>query len=311
VEEDARNTHHWPGEIPPPPAALNVFLALAVVVAGIGLQVLASRQQHPLAVVGIGVAFSFVYLPLYSLLHEAEHRVLLRNRAINDALGVFLAAFFPGSFTFLRACHLGHHRRNRSDAEMFDLYYPGDSLAKKRVTFYALYLGAFWLTVPLATILLVFWPPLLRSQLVQDAPTAAAMLNGVPRGWVRRIRLECAAVILLHAGLIVGLELTPSTYLILYLLYGLNWSAQQYVTHAGSPRHVQNGAHNLKAHPLYETLLLNFNWHLAHHQHAGVPWIHLPRYDDTSRVRPGYLSAFIRFWRGPRLTHEHPADLSP
>ncbi|MES1206138.1 MAG: hypothetical protein ABUS79_09400 [Pseudomonadota bacterium] len=44
---------------------------------------------------------------------------------------------------------------------------------------------------------------------------------------MRRIRLECAAVILLHAALILGLGLTPSTYLLLYLLYGLNWSAQQ------------------------------------------------------------------------------------
>ncbi|MES1206800.1 MAG: fatty acid desaturase [Pseudomonadota bacterium] len=307
MDEEARGTQ-WPKDIPPPPGLLNAALAIFVVAAGIALQVMGSRQRDALAIVAAGLAFSFVFLPLYSLLHEAEHRVLHRNRRVNDAFGVVLAAFFPGSFTFLRACHLGHHRRNRSDAEMFDLYYPSDSLAKKRVTFYALYLGGFWLTVPLATILLVFRPSLLGSQLVQDAPTAAAMVNGVPASWVRRIRKECAAVILLHTALIAGLHLAPATYALLYFLFGLNWSAQQYVTHAASPRHVQNGAHNLKAHPLYAGLLLNFNWHLAHHQHPGVPWIHLPRYDDKTRVRPGYLGAFIRFWRGPRPTAERPAS---
>ena len=308
MSEEAQRAE-WPEEIPAPASAVNAFLAVAIVAGGVALQCLASRQAARGAwgaTLALGVAFSFLYLPLYSLLHEAEHRAFHRRRRLNDAFGVFLAAFFPGSFTFLRACHLGHHRRNRSDAEMFDLYYPTDSLVKKRAAFYALYLGGFWLTVPIATVLLVVWPRLLRSQLVQDAPGAAAMLGGIPASWLRRIRLECAAVILLHVGLVVGLGLHPLSYAVLYALYGLNWSAQQYVTHAASPRHVTNGAHNLKAHPLYAALLLNFNWHLAHHQHPGVPWIHLPRYDDHTRVRPGYLSAFIRFWRGPRLTDDHP-----
>ncbi len=287
-------------ELPPPPAALNIVLSLAIVAAAVALQIAASRQRTLAAVAAIAVAFSFLLLPLYSLLHEAEHRAFHRKRRVNDAFGVLLAAFFPGSFNFLRACHLGHHRRNRTDAEMFDLYYPSDSLARKRAVFYGLYLGGFWLTVPAATIALAAWPRLLHSQIVQDAPAAAAMVNGVPNGWTRRIRLEALAVIALHAGLILGLGLDPWRYLALYAAFGVSWSAQQYVNHAGSPRDVVSGAHNLRAHPLYAALLLNFNWHLAHHQNPGVPWIHLPRYDDPTRARPRYLVAFVRFWRGPR-----------
>jgi hypothetical protein len=30
-----------------------------------------------------------------------------------------------------------------------------------------------------------------------------------------------------------------------------------------------------------------------------VPWTELPRFDDVTRARPGYLRAFLRFWRGP------------
>jgi fatty acid desaturase len=265
-------------------------------------QWLAARATSWGAVLVIGVVFAFLFLPLYSLIHEAEHRTFHGNGIVNDGVGFFLAALFPGPFTFLRACHLGHHRRNRSDAEMFDLYYPHESVWRKRLTFYGLYLGAFWATVPAATLLLLFYPRSLRTQLIQDAPTAAAMVNGVNPRYLRRIRLESLAVVGLHALLYWALGLSAGSYLVLYVLAGLSWSSQQYVTHAHSPRDAVDGAHNLKAHPLYGALLLNFNWHLAHHQHPAVPWLYLPRFDDPTRVRPGYLTAFIHFWRGPQPT---------
>lgn len=290
---------------PPPPGRLNVVLALGIVSGGVGLQGLASRAGSTGALWGYGLAFAFLFLPLYSLLHEAEHRVFHADARVNEAFGVLLAAFFPGPFTFLRACHLGHHRRNRSDAEMFDLYYPSDNLTWKRAYFYFLYTGGFWLAVPLAILVMLVRPSLPRGQVLRD-PSTVAMLNGIPEGFFRRIRLECVGVVLLHAGLILGLGLSPGRYLLLYALFGLNWSAQQYITHAASPRHVLDGAHNLRAARVYELLLLHFNWHLAHHQHPRVPWLYLPRYDDTTRVRPGYLTAFLRFWRGPQPAEPRP-----
>jgi fatty acid desaturase len=284
---------------PPPPGALNVGLALGILSGAVGLQWVASGARSAAALLGAGVAFSFLLLPLYSLLHEAEHRVFHARPWVNELFGLLLAAFFPGPFSFLRACHLGHHRRNRGDAEMFDLYYPTDNLAWKRAYFYLLYTGGFWLAVPLATALMLVWPRALRARLIQE-PSAVAMAEGIPESFFGRIRLEAAGVALLHVGLVWGLGLSPERYLLLYALFGVNWSAQQYVTHAASPRHVLDGAHNLRAHPLYEWLLLRFNWHLAHHQHPRVPWLHLPLYDDPTRERPGYLTAFLRFWRGPQ-----------
>jgi fatty acid desaturase len=299
-----------PVDIPAPPGRLNVALALGIVAGGVALQWLASRADGWPGVLGAGVAFSFLFLPLYSLLHEAEHRVFHAHPALNEGFGLLLAAFFPGPFTFLRACHLGHHRRNRTDAELFDLYYPGDDARRKHVIFYALYLGGFWLLVPLAMAVVLVAPGALRGRLVRD-PSAVAMVEGIPASFMRRIRAECVGVVLLHVGLVLGLGLSPGRYLLVYALFGLNWSAQQYVTHAHSPRHVLDGAHNLRAHPLYEALLLHFNWHLAHHQHPRVPWLYLPRHDDPSRERPGYLTAFLRFWRGPRRVTPEPASEGP
>ncbi len=290
------------------PGTLNIALALVIVSGGLGLHAFAARSDHLLL---CGLVFSFLYLPLYSLIHEAEHRVFHKHPAINDGFGVLLAALFGGPFSFLRACHLGHHRRNRTDAEMFELCYPEQSLFKRRAFFYFMYTGGFWLTIPITTLLLVVWPSVLHTAVVQDAPSVAAMANGVPKRYLRRIRLEALGVIALHAAMIWGLSLTPASYLTLYGLLAINWSSQQYITHAHSPRHVLNGAHNLRAPWLYSVWLLHFNWHLAHHQNPGVSWIHLPKFDDSSRERPGYGWAFLRFWRGPVRTEERGPEALP
>jgi len=286
------------------PYRVNIGLTTIVVSGGVGLQWLASHSSHWYVVLAIAIVFSFLFLPLYSLLHEAEHRVFHPHTPTNDIFGFLLAAFFPGPFTFLRACHLGHHQRNRTNAEMFDLYYPDDNLLAKRLYFYALYLGMFWLAVPVATVIFLLWPGLLRTRILQGDPSTSNMINGIPSWYMLRIRLECLAVGLIQGTIFFVLDLKLFPYLLLYGLAGINWSSQQYINHADSPRHVLNGAHNLKAHPLYSALLLNFNWHLAHHQHPNVSWLHLPDFDDPTRIRPGYWGAFVRFWRGPQLIGE-------
>ena len=50
-------------------------LALGIVSGGVALQMAASHARSLGALLAYGVAFSFLFLPLYSLLHEAEHRV--------------------------------------------------------------------------------------------------------------------------------------------------------------------------------------------------------------------------------------------
>jgi hypothetical protein len=42
---------------------------------------------------------------------------------------VLTGFLFPMPFSMFRLTHQGHHLRNRTDHEMFDLYYPTDSRA--------------------------------------------------------------------------------------------------------------------------------------------------------------------------------------
>jgi fatty acid desaturase len=282
-----------------PPGTLNLFLSSVIVTGWMGGQIIASSISG-WTLVAFAVVFSFLTLPLYSLMHECEHNIFHKNKWINDVAGTILSAFFPGPFSFLRGCHLGHHRRNRTEAEMFEIIQPGDSAWKKTGFFYFMYLGGFWLSVPVSMIPLLLWPALLKSRMIQNTVSASAMVNGVPRHFYLRIRLECVFVLVLHLALIWSLNLNPSTYLLILVAGGINWSSQQYIQHAGSPLDVIHGAHNLKASRLYQKWILNFNWHLAHHQHPQVPWNMLPKFHDPSRDRPPYLVSFLKFWRGPR-----------
>lgn len=88
--------------------------------------------------------------------------------------------------------------------------------------------------------------------------------------------------------------------LILYGMFGFNWSTRQYVTHAFSPRDVINGAWNLRVGRLHGAMLLNGQWDRVHHQHPHVSWIHLPELARGKAFDLGYWQQYRRLWRGPR-----------
>ena len=85
----------------------------------------AARASGWLAIAGLSLAFGILMNSVYSVIHEAEHRMLFAIPWLNDLSGVFMALFFPAPFHLLRQGHLGHHMRNRSDDVAFDLYFEG------------------------------------------------------------------------------------------------------------------------------------------------------------------------------------------
>ncbi len=294
------------------PARLNLALALALCASWCALHVLAARQESTLGLLAVGVIFALMMAPNYSLMHEAFHGVLHPRRAVNDALGFLLTAWFPGPYSFMQACHLGHHRRNRTDAEMFDLCYPGESLLKKRAQFYSLYLGGFWALPVVSLALLAIAPRLMLHRAIQDVPAARAMLGGIPRRYALRIRVESWATLLVHALAWIALDLRWQSYALLYACHAVWWSAHNFLAHYGSPRDVKNGAFDIALPRWASAALLHFNWHLAHHQHPGTPWLWLPHHADPTRRPVSYLHALSRFWRGPRVTNTpSPRELPP
>ena len=290
----------------PIPGGLNLALAVLAPAAALGLLVFASRTPSWGWRIGAALAFSYVNNTVFSLLHEAVHGHLHPRRRINEWAGRVLAAFFPTGLGFQRICHLGHHRRNRSDVEVFDYVLPGESRLVKSLQWYGILTGVYWLVPPSGCLLYLLWPGFfrlperLRGSRFAHQTSAAAMLSGFENAPERTLRLEILFSCALQAGLIWLLDLTPAGWLTCYAAFAVNWSSLQYADHAFSERHVHDGAWNLRVSRLVQALFLNYHHHKAHHQNPHVPWLHLPKYVDLTEERPRFAAIWLRMWKGPR-----------
>ncbi len=293
------------------PARLNLALCLAAPAVAAALLYAAAHRTSLWQLAAAAVAFSFVGNTIFSLMHEAVHGILHPKRRVNELLGVWCAAFFPTGFTFQRFCHLGHHARNRTDAEMFDLYYESDSRLLKKLQFYGIFTGPYWLLPPLGSLVVLFWPEFYRSRafgrLAKDLEQTG--VSEMVRGFLAapqrlRMRLEILFSCAVQAALILGLDLDPAAYFVCHFAFGVNWGALQYADHAFSPRDVVHGAWNLRVPAPVRWLFLNYHHHLAHHRHPDVPWIYLGRCIDPREPRPTFWSIYRRMWRGPVLATE-------
>jgi len=249
----------------------------------------------------LAAAFGVLMNSVYAIIHEADHGMLFPDRRLNDAGGILMSVFFPAPFHLLRQGHLGHHLRNRSDDEAFDLYFEGEHPVWKSMQLYGTLTGLYWLVVVLSNVVVLAFPFVLNRKYFEfDRPSAAFMDALNPR-YSTAIRLEALAVIALHAAVVVGLGVPLVQYAVMYAGFGVSWSAMQYVHHYGTERHVLKGARNLWIWGPLDALWLNHNWHLTHHRHPTVPWPYLPRLGQVQDPARGFLPAhYLRMWKGPR-----------
>lgn len=288
----------------PIPGRFNVALTFVGLAAGWGLLWLGSHSSLGWALLAAW-AFSLVHHLPFSLLHEAVHGLFSRSRRVNEAFGVLTAAEFPTSFTTQRVAHLGHHRRNRTDRELYDYYLPHQSRALRNLWLYAgNLLGLYWFLVPIGNLVYLLAPWLYTSSWFVHGPARLLgfepYVEEIAREGKLRIWLECLFALVYQVALVKALGLTLQGWLLCYGAFALHWSALQYVDHAWSPRDVVNGAWNLRVLPVTRSLALNYHDHLAHHRHPSVPWIHLPRLVDPAEPRPTFWSIYFSLWGGTR-----------
>jgi fatty acid desaturase len=286
----------------PIPTALNLCMVFVCSTLPLLLLYLAARAASVGEVLAYAFLFAFSLVPVYSLIHEAEHDMLVPDRAWNDRLGTWLCVLFVVSYSFLKHCHLRHHRKNRTDIEMWDLYLESQVPWQRRWNLYLMMGGIGYFMLWLSVILFAFAPPVVYMGLFQKHTEMAGFLDGSERR-LGAIRRESWLVLAVWAALFWLLDLDLS-FFVLYAAAGFLWSSQTYVNHAFSPRDIINGAHNLKMPRWLLPVYLNFNLHLAHHQNPHVPWVHLPRFVPPSSLRIQFFRNYLRLWGGPVLTRE-------
>ena len=287
------------------PSRLNLAIAAGQIIGLLSLLAL-SGQTDSLAILALlALGYALLMNSAYALLHEAEHGLLHPSRKLNDFCGASLALFFPAPFHLLRQGHIGHHLRNRSDDEAFDFYFEGESRVWKYLQFYGILTGLFWLAVVASNLIALFLPKLLTARWADfDRPTQSLLESLNPR-YMRLIRIEAVSVLVLHIGWALIWKIPPAHYLLLMGGFGFLWSTLQYVHHYGTERTVLKGAKNLRSWKWLDRLWLNHNWHKNHHAHPLVPWNHLPGAgSDGDGERERLLKAYLKMWKGPRLTRE-------
>jgi fatty acid desaturase len=259
------------------------------------------------AFAGLCGGFALLMVSVYSILHEAEHGMLFSNWRMNVTGGVVAAAFFPGPFHLLRQGHIGHHLRNRSDDEAFDLWFAGESPIWKWMQWIGILTGLFYLMVVLSNVIVLMLPILMsRKWLSFDRP-GAAFADALNPKYHRIIRAEAIANICLHAAIIWLLRIPPWRYAALYATFGWLWSAMQYVHHYATERHITRGTRNLWLFWPIDKLWLNHNWHRVHHEHPTISWIFLERIgrqaDGDKRWFLPWM--YLKMWAGPRRAEQH------
>src|SRR4051812_29726442 len=142
------------------PAGLNLWLAAGQLAAMLGLLWAAGQVTSWWSVAALAGGYGVVMNSAYAMLHEAEHGILHPRRALNDAVGTVLALFFPAPFHLIRQGHLGHHIRNRSDDEAFDLYFEDENRFWKCLQLYGTLTGLFWLLIYVTNLIVIFVPSL-------------------------------------------------------------------------------------------------------------------------------------------------------
>jgi fatty acid desaturase len=244
-------------------------------------------------------------VPVYSLIHEAEHNILHPAGRINNVLGRWLCALFISPFTFFKHCHLKHHKKNRTDEEMWDLYYEHQDKWKRYGTLYGMMIGFGYFSLWLAVLLFAFAPRLIYSKFFYSNKEIAGFIKGSDRqDKIGPSRWESLLAIAFQLAIFFVLHLNLTSWLTLFVMHGFLWSSQNYVNHAFSPRDIINGAHNLKIPVWLKWFYLNFNLHLAHHQNPKVPWIHLPAFIKHGKKRMAFFRNYLRLWKGPKPTND-------
>ena len=289
LTDKARPAPGWREELRRIPNLRNAISVASCWVQTIGIICLAVWWNNPVGWVLAFVLMGRAHAQFAALMHEAAHRLLFRNRKVNDWVGRWLLGF--PSFTpvdLYRRGHMAHHREefgpNEPDIPLYRGYpIPRDSMIRK------LRRDAFGITG---------WK----------------LTKGLLRGVVaenEKVRTQARGIVatqLVMLGLFTLLG-HPWMYFILWFLPHLTvWRVinrlRGIAEHGGmrqSPDRRET-THSVRQHlPARLTIVPYYTgWHLAHHVDSGIPMRNLPRL-HAELVRSGYVQPGLEYSSYPAL----------
>jgi fatty acid desaturase len=273
------------------PSFRNAVSVVSVYVQTLGIIGLAIRLDNPFVWIAAFLLMGRAHAQFAALMHEAAHRLLFRNRRVNDWVGRWLLGF-PAltPIDLYRRGHMNHHRDEFGPNEPDLPLYRGYPISRDS----------------------------LRRKLVRDGTgrTGFKLLKGLLRGVassepaIRRQARYIVAVqlVLIAIGIAVG---HPWIWLLLWLLPQLTvWRVinrlRSIAEHGGMERSPdrRNTTHSVRQSPGCRFALVPYRigWHLAHHVDSGIPMHNLPRYHQAL-IDSGYVvegleyPSYTALWR--------------
>ena len=291
------------------PAAHNVALASFIACANASALLVAPLFHSPAVAVALATIAAFASPTHWALIHEAIHGLLLPGRVANERLARVLAILFGAPFRAVRFAHLRHHRYNRSVAGREEVYDPA---GRSRVAAFAMHYVriACGLYVGELALSLLCWLPrrVLRRHLARLCPDlrdgsgsmmAVAEREVLGAKALAQIRIDALAILALYG---TAFALYGSRWPILAAMLGVRAflaSQLDHAPHHGTPLDRREHALNLAAPRWLRAVLLNFNFHRAHHEHPHLPWRALPARATCEAGDISLARGVLRQWRGP------------
>jgi fatty acid desaturase len=271
------------------PDLRNAFAVLGLYVQTIAIIVVAVHFDNWFVWIAAFLLMGRAHAQFAALMHEAAHRLLFRNRKVNDFVGRWLLGF--PSFTpidLYRRGHMAHHREEFGPDEPDIPLYRGYPISKDSF----------------------------RRKLFRDARGSTGwklfkgLLGGV-RSDNAAIRFQARCIVATQLVLIaIGVALgQPWVYFVLWLApYLTVWRVinrlRSIAEHGGMQRSKDRRVttHTVRQHPIARFFLVPFHigWHLAHHVDSGIPMANLPKFHEELR-RAGYVTDGLEYDSYPAL----------
>jgi fatty acid desaturase len=271
------------------PNVRNAGAVIAVYAQTVGIIIAAVHFDNWFVWIAAFLLMGRAHAQIAALMHEAAHRLLFRNRNVNDFVGRWFLGFpaFTPIDSYRRA-HMAHHRDEFGPDEPDIPLYRGYPITKASM----------------------------RRKLIRDArgSTGWKLFKGLLRApWSKdpAIRFQARSIIAMQLLFIaIGVALGhPFVYFILWLAPFLTvWRVinrlRAIAEHGGMQRSKDRRltTHSVKQHPIARFMLVphHIGWHLAHHVDSGVPMANLPKLHRELR-RGGYVTDDIEYRSYPAL----------
>jgi fatty acid desaturase len=286
LNADARPAPAFREELRRIPNVRNAVSVASCWIQTLGLVWLAVWLDNPLVWIAVFVLMGRAHAQFAALMHEAAHRMLFRNRRVNDWVGRWLLGY--PSFTpidLYRRGHMAHHRDEFGPDEPDIPLYRGYPISKDSF----------------------------RRKLVRDATgqTGWKLFNGLLRGvrmsgpaGTQARRIVAVQLVLVAISIAVG---HPWVYWLLWFVpYLTVWRVinrlRSVAEHGGMQRSKdrRETTHTVRQSWVARFMMVPFHigWHLAHHVDSGVPMRHLRAY-HAELERSGYVTDALQY---PRYT---------